>query len=379
MAAVIVVGLQAVILAAALVLCRAAPVAPRVVPVAVAASALLGLASTVLVDAVGAHGEILAFMLLTLYLATALLFSWGWRAELALLVLTLVPWMLVLKRFAFFVPLDELAAAVAIGATLALAIAEGTARNVRAVLRRRRAQEEATRELQISRDAYRDITEHARDMIWSADLQGRLTYVNEALMGFLGLPAAEILGRSPGDFYTTNPANLDFPAMVTRALAGEVLPPLAIECATPRGPRWVEVVSSIVYDQDGAPVGFRGISRDIQQRRVVEAALRQSEERFRSTFDHAAIGKLVVGMDGKPVEINRAICVMLGYEASDLLGRTMDALVHPDDAAQARIEVMRLLRGEAQAFHMEVRHVHKDGHIILSLLSMSLTRDELGR
>lgn len=377
--AVIVVVLQAVILAAALVLCRAAPVAPRVVPVVVAASVLLGLAATVLVDAVGAHGEILAFMLLTLYLATALLFSWGWRPELALLVLTLVPWMLVFGRFAFFVPLGELAAAVAIGATLALAIAEGTARNVRAVLRRRRAQEEASRELQISRDAYRDIAEHARDMIWSADLQGRLTYVNEAMMAFVGLLEVEILGRSADDFYTNNPANPDFTAMAVRALEGEILPPITVECATPRGPRWVEVVSSIVYDQHGAPVGFRGISRDIQARRQAEAELRESEERFRSAFEDAAIGMGVTTMDGIVIRANRAFSDMLGCAEHGLSGRALYDLVHPEDREALQHDQGRLRHGAAQTYRSERRYLRADGAVIWAVATASVVRDPDGK
>jgi PAS domain S-box-containing protein len=378
-AAVIVVGVQAVVLAGALALCRAAPVAPRVAPVVVVATVLLGLASTVLVLAVGAHGEILAFMLLTLYLAVALVFCWGWRAELALLILTLVPWMLILGHFPFFVPRNELAAAVTIGATLALAIAEGTARNVRAVLRRRRAQEEATHELQISRDAYRDITEQARDLIWSADREGRLTYVNEALVGFFGLPVAKILACKIDDFYTTNPLNPDFRAAITRVLAGENPPLLTIECATPRGPRWVEILSSVVYDQHGARVGFRGIGRDVQERRDAEAALRQSEERFRNAFDHAAIGKLVVGMDGKVVEVNRAFCEMIGYETSEIEERGLDTLVHPDDLAPLRIGTMRLRDGEVRAFHMETRHLHKDDRVVWCLVNLSLVHDAGGQ
>lgn len=124
-------GLGGLALAAAVRLCRVDPQAPRVVPVVAATCVLLGLTTIALVDASGAYGEILAFMLLTLYLAAALSFSWGWRAELVLLAATLVPWALVLHHFELFVPLAELAAAVTIGSSLALAIAEGSARNFR--------------------------------------------------------------------------------------------------------------------------------------------------------------------------------------------------------------------------------------------------------
>src|SRR6185369_875093 len=190
--------------------------------------------SIALVASVGAYVESLAFMLLTLYLASALLFSWGWRAELALLVVTLAVWALVAGRFVFFVPLPELGAAIAIG--------EGRARASRRAWLRRRAQEEATQAFEASRNAYRDLAESADDLIWTSDRDGRLTYVNEATARFVGRPAAEILGRVVSDFYTDDQRNPHFDELLARLQSGEALPPFLVQTRTPNGPRWIEVV-----------------------------------------------------------------------------------------------------------------------------------------
>jgi PAS domain S-box-containing protein len=329
--AVLVAVVQAAILGAALTICRAAPAAPRVVFVVVAASVLLGLASIVLTHAVGAYGEILAFMLLTLYLASALVFSWGWRAELVVLLLTLVPWGLQLWRFAFFVPRGELAAAVAIGASLAVTIAEGYARNFRTVLRRRRAQEQTAAELQVSRDAYRDLAENARDMIWVCDREARFTYVNESLSRFLGRAPAELQGRSIPDFVTNHPLNPDLRAALARAAAWETLPPQLIEITTPAGPRWIEAVGSTVRDVDGLMIGMRGISRDVTERRASEDALRASEARYRGLVESA--NELVTRFDrgGNLTFANDAYCRAIGYPRESIVGRNPMFLVHPDD------------------------------------------------
>ncbi|MEO6030245.1 MAG: PAS domain S-box protein [Candidatus Binatia bacterium] len=350
---------QALVLGAALALCRRDPTAPRVVPIVVGACVLLGLASMLVVHAVGANGEILAFMLLTLYLASALLFSWGWSAELALLGLTLVPWGLVLGRFTFFVPLPELGAAVTIGAAVALVIAEGSARSVRAVARRRHAQEQVTRELQQSRDAYRDLAEHARDLIWSTDRDGRLVYVNEAMTRFLGVDEGELLGRSGGDFLTGHAENPRF-GNITHGELPDEAPPFLIQCATPRGPRWVEVVVSVARDAHGTPIGFRGISRDVHERREAETALRDSEARYRSLLESQSELVLRFDLTGRVVFANDAYVAAFGEDRSRAYGRTFFHLIPVEDHAAVR-SAFGTLAQPPHRIAIEVRGLTPDG------------------
>src|SRR5262249_18444975 len=136
---------QAGILGVAFVVCRADPVAPRVLPVVTGACALMGVSSTVLFAAVGGDGDMLAFIHLMLYVSSSLFFVWGWRAALALLVGTVAPWLLALPLLTFYVPSIELGTAIVIGSLLALSAAEGYARSFRAIFLQRQA-------LQASRD-----------------------------------------------------------------------------------------------------------------------------------------------------------------------------------------------------------------------------------
>ncbi len=482
---------------------RADPAAPQVVPLVVTTCIALGASAIVLVDAVNAFDEILAFLLLTLYLMAAQLFAWGWRAELMLLVVTLVPWIAQIGRLQRFVPLPELAAAVTIGASLAIGVAEAAARNVRQVSRRRRAAREATDALQASRDAYRDLAEHAPDLIWSVDRHGRLTYVNEALARFLGEPRSAVVGRSLGEIASGHPDNPDFAATLAFVLSGGTLSPTPVECATPRGPRWVEVTASPVLDENGAVVGARGISRDIHERmaseaalrtsearyrglvesqhelvvrldaqgrftfvndayatkfgttpdallgtsflalvhqadhgrvlaamagmarpphrafielrnltasgvrwiawdggvvvdadgRMVEAqavgrdvterrasedALRESEERFRSAFDDAAIGMALTTTSGQTLRVNAALCAMLGYSERELLACTIEDVVHPDDRGPIEVDRGRLAEGHAPSYRAERRYRHKDGHLLWVQVTASIVRDVTG-
>ena len=139
---------QAVILFAALVLCGKEPESPRTLAVAMAACVLLGVTSVALFAAIGAGGDFVAFVLLMLYLLTALAFSWGWKAEAVLLLLTVVPWTLAIPALRFSVPTAELIAAIVVGSAIAIAVAEGTARAFAVAFEHREADEASRRALE---------------------------------------------------------------------------------------------------------------------------------------------------------------------------------------------------------------------------------------
>ena len=159
--AVLALAVHAAILGAAIALCHADRDAGYVVPVVVATCIVLGIASTALFAVVGGDGDAVAFIHLTLYVATALFFAWGWAATLVLLVGTVVPWLVVLPFMTFYVPSIDLAAAIVIGSGLSLATAEGYARSFRASYAHRRREERGKRALQASRDASRAVAEKA--------------------------------------------------------------------------------------------------------------------------------------------------------------------------------------------------------------------------
>jgi nitrogen fixation negative regulator NifL len=124
---------------------------------------------------------------------------------------------------------------------------------------------------------------------------------------------------------------------------------------------------------------FAAVFRDITEQKRAEEVLRQSEERFSLTFEHAPIGIVLSAPDGRWLKANRAMCEFVGYTAEELSHVRMQDITHPDDL-QASLERMnQLLAGKLRTYQIEKRFFHKHGHAIWVLASVSLVRDTNGQ
>jgi diguanylate cyclase (GGDEF)-like protein/PAS domain S-box-containing protein len=121
---------------------------------------------------------------------------------------------------------------------------------------------------------------------------------------------------------------------------------------------------------------FTGMIRDVTERKRAESALRESEQRFRGSFESAATGMALVGTDGRFLRVNRSLCEILGYPERELLGKTFQEITHPEDLDADLDQVRRMLAGEIRTYQMEKRYFHKEGHVVWALLSVSLVHDE---
>ncbi len=126
-------------------------------------------------------------------------------------------------------------------------------------------------------------------------------------------------------------------------------------------------------------VANRRLHDEAAERRRAEEGLRDSEERFRSAFHHAAIGMALVGLDGRFLLVNRSLCELVGYAADDLLARTFQDITHPDDLDADLENVRRLVAAEIESYQMEKRYRHRGGRAVWVLLSVSLVRDPAGK
>lgn len=145
------------------------------------------------------------------------------------------------------------------------------------------------------------------------------------------------------------------------------------------GERWIAARGRASYGSDGRVLGMIGVVQDLTQRRRVEEALRESEERLRATFSQAAVGFAVADLDGRFLQLNRKFCDILGYSAAELQKLTFADLTHPDDRERTRDHVRGLLAGEFGEISYEKRYVRKDGAPVWILTTVTLLKDAEGR
>jgi PAS domain S-box-containing protein len=113
---------------------------------------------------------------------------------------------------------------------------------------------------------------------------------------------------------------------------------------------------------------------EIAERQQTELALRESEQRFRATFNQAAVGIAHVGLDGNWLRVNQKLCEIVGYTDAELVTRTFQDITDPEDLETDLQYVRKLLANEIQSYSMEKRYIHKNGSRIWINLTGSLVR-----
>ena len=115
------------------------------------------------------------------------------------------------------------------------------------------------------------------------------------------------------------------------------------------------------------------------ERKWIEEALRESEERFRAIFEQAAVGISITSLDGTTLRPNDKMCQITGYSREELVGRNYEYFIYPEDIDIDQEEIRKLLKGETSSYSVDKRYVRKSGEIVWAHVTISLARDNEGR
>jgi PAS domain S-box-containing protein len=142
--------------------------------------------------------------------------------------------------------------------------------------------------------------------------------------------------------------------------------------------RWMHICAQPRRLPDGR-IRWDGVETDITEAKRAEEALRESEARFRAIVDHAAVGIGLLALDGTITSTNPALTKILGYTPDESQGRAPLATTHPDDLPISEFHFQKLLAGEIDFYQIEKRYVHKAGHTIWALVTLTTMRGTDGR
>jgi len=236
-------------------------------------------------------------------------------------------------------------------------------------------QSEALEKLTESERKFQDFYHHSPDLYATADAAtGVIIDCNERMCQRLGMDRRDIVGRSLADLHSPATKQHALNCLEDFRASGEVLNyDLELVCRDGASLP-VSLNATAIRGEDGEVVRSRCVWRDISSLRQKEDQVRQSELRYRNSFQNSAIGIAQIDLDGRYMMANRRLCEIVGYSAEDLAVLRFSDITHPDDLIEECELRTDMLAGRSDTYKIEKRYLHKLGHEVWASLFVSLER-----
>lgn len=241
----------------------------------------------------------------------------------------------------------------------------------------RKKMEDALRK---SEERYRNILESIQEGYFEVDLEGNYTFSNEANCRYLGYAKEELIGMSYQRHTDEETAKKLYQSYHELYQTGEPINRLEVESIRKDGTKTIyETSVSLVKNSKGTPVGFRGVSRDITERKNMEDALRQSEEKYRTILEDMEEGYFEIDLAGNFTFVNDAECRNLGYTREELIGMNNRQYQDETTVKKTYQTFNRLYKTGEPVRVLNVEVIRKDGTKAFNETSISLIRGGKGK
>src|SRR5918997_4567267 len=248
------------------------------------------------------------------------------------------------------------------------------------------------------------LAENALDIVMVTDPEGTISYLSPSVERVLGYTSEEMIGTNTAEY--VHPDDLERASGELEVLLSRpgVYPEAVETRVRHKDGSWRHLegmatnllddpaVEGLVFNQRDvtdrvrAEEEVRRLNRELEKRVAERTArlealvgeLGESEQRFRATFEQAAVGVAHVGPDGRWLRVNDKLCEILGYSRKEMLRLNLQDIAYPEDHDADLEYVRRVLAGEIASYSMEKRYFRKDGSLIWANLAVSLVRGPSG-
>jgi len=230
-----------------------------------------------------------------------------------------------------------------------------------------------------SEEKYKEIIETIEDGYYEVDLKGNLVFFNKALMKILGYSPEEMTGMNNRQYMSEKTARAVYETFNEVYRSGKSTKALDWKVIGKGGEkRYLETSVTPVRDFSGQITGFRGIARDVTERRLIEKDLEESEQKYRTILESIEDGYYEVDLEGNLIFSNPALCKITGYSSEELQGMNNREYTEAE-TAKKMFEIFNrvYLTGEPSRID-DYEVIKKDGSRAVVELSTALMRNPVG-
>ncbi|MBP2325085.1 diguanylate cyclase (GGDEF)-like protein/PAS domain S-box-containing protein [Kibdelosporangium banguiense] len=240
-------------------------------------------------------------------------------------------------------------------------------------------QQRSAQQLQAEHDFIDAIVNVAGSLVIVFDREGRIVRFNKTCETTTGYTFDQVAGRTfwevflpeyergPAEAYYRSLKPSSFPEQFEYTWVRQDGAEICVEWSN----------AGLVNDEDEVThVIATGI--DVTAKRAAERDLQDAQERFRQAFEHASIGMCLVAKGARFIQVNPALCKMLGRTKQELLDMSVQDVTHPDDFAVGGVAVAAMMAGSDEPFHGVKRYYHADGHIVWGQVTVCVVRSDKG-